>query len=313
MYQKICFPILIFALLLGACSGSAPATEETAAGAPAAPTDAPAGVLVFADISDEPAKVIERTQPIADYLAARLGDFGIGAAEVRVAPDLDTMVQWMADGEVDVYFDSLYPALIVSEAGGKPVLRRWRDGVGEYSTVFFTLADSPINTLDDLQGQVVAMEVPYSTSGFFVPNAFLIESGYTTREKPSPGASAAPDEIGYVFSGEDTNTLQWVVSGHVVAGVTDNIHYEKIIEESNVALKIIAQTEPVARQVAVLRSALDADLQAAIIELLLGLDETDEGKYVLEQHRTDRFDEFPEGPEAAFARMRELLALLEGR
>src|SRR3972149_1107605 len=68
--------------------------------------DSSRSTLILADISTDPAKSIKRFQPLADYLAERLGEQGIEAGEVKVAPDLETMVEWIAAGEVDLYFDS---------------------------------------------------------------------------------------------------------------------------------------------------------------------------------------------------------------
>lgn len=41
--------------------------------------------IVIGDISDDPGEVIEGAQPLADYLAERLGDYGITQGAVRVA------------------------------------------------------------------------------------------------------------------------------------------------------------------------------------------------------------------------------------
>src|SRR2546423_10544590 len=115
------------------------------------PTPAPTSTtiamknLILGDISDTPAKRIAAFQPLADYLGANLSKFGIGGGQVKIAPDFDTMTQWLKNGDVDIYFDSPYPTYILSErASAQPVLRRWRDGVPQYSTVFFVKKDSPI-------------------------------------------------------------------------------------------------------------------------------------------------------------------------
>src|SRR5438105_229996 len=103
---------LAAAAILSAC---APAAALTQAPTTQPTTEAtPAGrAIVLGDIGDDPAVIIQGTQPIADYLAAQLKDQGITHGEVRVAKDADEMAQFIKDGKVDLYFDSLYPAMLI--------------------------------------------------------------------------------------------------------------------------------------------------------------------------------------------------------
>ncbi|MGB4869710.1 MAG: PhnD/SsuA/transferrin family substrate-binding protein, partial [Candidatus Promineifilaceae bacterium] len=100
---------LFFAVILGGCT-------VTAVPSPTAPPMVANGrALVIGDISDEAAETILGTQPLADYLAAQMREYGITHGEVKIAPDLETMVLWMRNGQVDLYFDSPYPTLVISQ------------------------------------------------------------------------------------------------------------------------------------------------------------------------------------------------------
>ena len=56
-----------------------------------------------------------------------VGRLGIQQGKVVVAPDLATMMGYLETGQVDLYFDSPYPALTVYEGiGAHPLLRRWK-------------------------------------------------------------------------------------------------------------------------------------------------------------------------------------------
>ena len=264
-------------------------------------------VLVVGDISDEPVKKIERFQPLIDYLAANLHEYGISMGQVKIASNRETMIEWMKNGEVDLFIDSLYPAMVVADASGaRPIIRRWKENVSQYHTVFFTTADSGIATLDDLMGEVVAFEDDNSTSGYMLPLAHLVGQGYVPIRKESVDASVSEAEIGYVFSGEDQNTLHWVVSGRAVAGATDSQSYEDVLKESDVDLHIIAETEAVARSIVIAGADVSDELVTEITRLLLSLDETEEGREILAINKTAQFDQFPEGANQAFTRMREL-------
>jgi phosphonate transport system substrate-binding protein len=302
--------------VLAACGGQStptPTVEPTAVPTEEATEQAATRAIILADISDDPAETVEVFQPLADYLGANLSEFGIGSGEVKAAPDLDTMADWLEAGELDLYFDSLYPVMImVDRAGAQPILRRWKDGVEKYHTVIFARADSGIESLEDLKGNLIGMEDNYSTSAFMLPLAYLADAGLKGSEKSDTSATVGDDEVGYVFSGDDENTIQWVLSNRVVAGAVNSEAYADIPEESREGLVVLTETEEVPRHVAVVPGDMDADMVEAISALLVGLDETDEGKEILTIfEETAKFDEFPEGKENALNRARELFELVE--
>ncbi|MDJ0753357.1 MAG: phosphate/phosphite/phosphonate ABC transporter substrate-binding protein [Ardenticatenaceae bacterium] len=314
MIHKTLFPTFLLALVLAiaGCTTTIPNEETVDTSSEPNEVVEAAGLIVIGDISDEPIKKIERHQPLADYLAANLSEYGIGKAEVKIAQDMETMIQWIEDGEVDIYMDSLYPAMIIADAtGATPILRRWKKDVAEYHTVFFTRADSELAALEDLTGQIVAFEEPNSTSGYMLPHAFLIEADLNPLEVASISSAVSDDAVGYAFSGEDQNTLQWVISGEAAAGATDNYSYEEVVEESEVELKVLAQTEDVPRGVVIARGDLGDEVISKISSLMMGLVETDEGLEILDTNKTGQFDEFPDGLDLAFERMRELYAMIE--
>ena len=187
------FPILIsLIVLLVACAATETATPEIVI------DNEEGDVLVIGDISDEPAETITGTQPLADYLAAQLGDYGVTRGEVKIAPDLDTMIQWMKDGEVDLYFDSPYPALVISqESGATPILRRLKYGVEQYHSVFISKKDSEYDELVDLQGEMVAFEEAFSTSSYMLPLAYLIENDMNPVLKNSLETAVSPAQPHY--------------------------------------------------------------------------------------------------------------------
>lgn len=303
--------LLLGAVLLWVVACTTPPAET-----PQAATEDPAvegRAIVLGDISDDPGEVIEGAQPLADYLAARLGDFGITEGQVKVATTADEMTEMLKNGEVDLYFDSVYPATLISDASGaQPFLRRWRRGVSQYYTIIFASTDSDVTSVEDLPGHMLALDNPYSTSGYVLPAVYLVERGLKLAVKQSYEEPVADDEVGFVFSYDDENTLQWVVSGLVAAGATDNDHYEDFPPEAQAKLKVLAETEPLPRQVAVARPGMDPELLEAIKQVLITAHEDDEGRAALEVFdKTARFDEFPEGIDAALNRMRELMEIVQ--
>lgn len=294
------------ALMLVACRGQEPATPTVAPTPEASP--APEQTLTLGDVSGSPAWTIEHFQPLADYLAAELTDFGIEQGNVVVASELETMMEYLETGQVDLYFDSPYPALAVYEAiGARPLLRRWKGGVSEYHTLLVAHRESGIEDPADLLGQMLAFDHPASTSGYLLPKAHLAAQGYAATEKDDVEAAVAAEEIGYVFAYGDENVLAWVLEGKTEGAAIPNGDYEALADEKRDQLTVIARTPAVPRHIALARPGMDEALRLEITDLLLAMDETTEGPAVLETfEETSQFDALPQGPEGAMEALQDL-------
>ncbi len=223
------------------------------------------------------------------------------------------MVQLLKNGEVDLYFDSTYPATLISDASGGPiVLRRWKFGVETYNSVIFASKESGITNLEDLKGKTVAMDAPYSTSGFMLPAVLLTEKGLRLVGRQTYTDPVSSEEVGFAFAYDDENVLQWVLTGLTPAGVTDDYHFDVAFpREATDKLVELARTESTPRQVMVVRPGMDPKLLEAITQILINMDKNPEGKAALEAFQTEKFDEFPEGIETAVQRMREMMKIVK--
>jgi phosphonate transport system substrate-binding protein len=273
------------------------------------PTPAPSRALVLGDVNEDVDESVEQFQPLADYLAANLAEFGISAGKVVVAPDLERMTELLKNGEVDLYFESPYGATVVyNNAGAIPLLRRWKEGIKEYHAVIVARQDSGLTSPADLKGQTIAFEDPGSTSGYIMPRAYLLEQGYSLVEK-SGSTPVAGDQIGYVFAQSEENVLAWVLQGEVSAGAFNYLNYEEFPAEERADLVVIAQSQSVPRHVTLASPKMDEKLRQRLTELLLAAHETEAGQAALEAfEETSQFDAFPEGAEAAMAALTKLFA-----
>ena len=310
---------LMVALAVAACSAATPApssepTQPPTAAPTSVPTQAatatPAGqtVITMGDIGSDPAVIIDGTQPIADYIASKLGKYGITKGQVKIAKDADEMTQWLKDGQVDLYFDSVYPAALISDASGaKPFIRRWKGGVEQYHTVIFAAKSSGITQVDQLNGHVIGFDNEYSTSGYVLPLAYLTEAGLTLVQKQSVGDTVGADEVGYTFSQADQNTIQWVDSGKLAAAATDNVTYSKLPDDVKSQLVIVAETEALPRQVGVVRPGIPDDLKNALVQVLINAGQDPDAAAALKSFQgTTKFDEFPQGIDQALTRIHQL-------
>jgi phosphonate transport system substrate-binding protein len=312
MNRKIFFTILcVFVLLFSAACQ--PKKAETPA-----PTQAQAAqttdltqeqVLTIGVVSDAPAGTIESFQPFVDYLVKQLNDPGIVKGDVIVTPDLNAMVEKLKSGEVDLFYESPYGALYTYEnAGAVPLLVGWRKGVGEYHALIMVRKDSGITSLDGLKGQLIAFADPGSTTGYFLPKAYLITSGFNLSEQ-SGTASIAADNIGYFFAGSAENMVNAILLGKAVGGAEESAVYDELAQEDKDKLTILAQTEDVPRSLILASSTMSSNLRDRIIAVLKDANNNDEGTAALKgAKKTAKFGDFPLGAQATMDLLKELFA-----
>ena len=102
--------IVLFAI--AACQSGPAALTNVATPPPPPDTLSEDQIITVGDIDpDEPAKKIKRFQPLADYLADRISDYGIETGQVVIARDIEEMAGFLRDGRIDIYFDSPFPTL----------------------------------------------------------------------------------------------------------------------------------------------------------------------------------------------------------
>jgi len=266
----------------------------------------PDQVLVLGDISSNPTRKIEQYQPLAAYLQRHLTDVGIERTVVKIAPDLETMQTWVDSGEVDLYFDSPYPVMVISNnTGAEPILRRWKEGIGEYHSIIFALKNRDIQSVTDLRNAQIALETDFSTSGYMLPFAYLQNAGFNLVKQPSEATVLQSNDIGFLFSSGEDNTIELVLSGKVDAGAVDSGTFSALPESVRSSLTIVLETESVARHIVLASTEMPVDQTEATRNLLLQMHESVDGQTVLESfENTAKFDEFP--VDASIERLEEL-------
>ena len=298
-------------IALTACSVQptlAPTTAPTLAG-PSTGTKA----IVLGAIQSDPAATIKAFQPLADYLAAHLGQVGVTVGDVKVAPDQATMIKWLKDGTVDLYFDSPYSAMIMNDqAGAQIILRQWKSGVAEYKGLILVRKDSGLKSLADLKGHLVAMDGPSSTTGYMIELAYMLQGGLKVNQKSGISSAVAADEVGYTFVGQE-NVTALLANGKVSAGVFSDQDIKDLPADVMDKLSVLIETETLPRYLALARAGLDSGELQAVKTLLIGLDQTAEGPAILKTFsKTKKFDELP-NTDAMLGRLRELYQLVSSQ
>jgi len=280
-----------------------------------APVPAVARPLTVATIGENAADEIKKFWPFPRYLAKELQSAGIDEGKVVIAKDMAQMAAFLREGKVDLYIDSPFPAIAVSQlSGAKFLARRWKKGVGEYHSAIFTRKDSGINRLEDLKGKFIAFEEPYSSSGYFLPKMSLVQAGVKLANKKAATDPVGADEVGYLFTADDTNTMWWVVKGKVAAGAMDNQSYTNEAKGDIDQLKILHKTMSIPRQIVSYRGDLAESLAGAIKQALLRMDQSADGKKILQEfERTTKFDDLSQQALAPLVQFHKSIAAEVGK
>lgn len=299
-------PGLLAALALElACSGGGGGRTPPEPEAPA-----PAGVLTIGAVSLNPGRELEVAQPFADYLAGRLGPVGIGQGRVVVVDSMRGMVEELAAGRVDLYIDSPFPVAFVAGHGSglEVLLRRWKRGAESYRSLIFARADSGIEMLADLRGEMFAFGEPFSTTGYLLPKSALLGAGLQLEGLQDPAADVPGDRVGYVFSNDAESTVFWVLKGKVAAGAGNEDYFIEMAGDRIDELRVIARSPSLPRSLVCARRDLEPAVADAIVAVLLAMEDDGEGRAVLEAYEgTTRFDRLPQGAERALSEVADLL------
>ncbi len=268
--------------------------------------------LVIGTVGKDLKSEMKEHEGLAKYLQDRLSSSGIDKVEVAILPSADKMSNALRQGAVHLYFESpLVAAKLAREGSAVPMLRRWRKGVAEYRAEIVVLTESPVRSLEDLRGRVIAFDDPDSTTGHLLPRAMLLARGLTLEVLKRSVDPVDPGKVGAVFTMSDKASILSLFEGRVAAVATDPLYVSKIEEERPGSVRSIAHSITVPRHVVMRSATLPEHWTVRIAEILTTMHDSPEGRDVLTVSRTGRFDAFPDGIEATFAPLFAQLRILD--
>jgi phosphonate transport system substrate-binding protein len=263
-------------------------------------------------VSTKPRERIEEHLDLINYIASKLGPGMEG--KVVVASDPAQLAKLIQAKGVDSYLESAYPTFLINEqTGAKLLLRRWKSGVPEYRTLLLTQFDSGITQLRDLLGKMIALEDPGSTSGYFLPRAFLIREGFKVVQKSSLSEPVSSQEIGYVSShGSEKNIINWVLLGRVSAGPLNSSDFDSLGKKTKRKFSVLAETEKLPHNLLSVRRDLDPALVQRLKKIVLTMHQDSAGQKALKKaDKTTQFDALPAGEEMLYQKIRELSRVVQ--
>ena len=224
--------------------------------------------------------------PFINFLSDSLKELGITHIRLEVVRSIDEMIDLIKKGKIDFYADSPYPAATVLKSTDmiELFLKQYKGGAEYYNSVIFVRKDSGINSISELKGKLVGFEKKYSTSGYVLPYNSLSEMGLKFNYIEFQDTPLKSTQINYIFTGDDENTMYWVLSKKIDAGVSDNISFFQYAGASSGEIKIIYESEKVPRHLVMVRKSLDEKIKERLYSLLLNMDDYEYGRVVLKNY-----------------------------
>lgn len=266
-------------------------------------------VLVIGTVTTNPKFNYGRMQGMAEYMLAHMRDLNVDSVEVFTVDKPEKMSRLLRDGRVDwVSATPLNAVRFVDEGGGEMLLAKAQRGKAWYQSVFFSRRDHPIRSLKGLLGKTIAFEKAGSTSAFFVPVTMLVAQGLPLVQLNSVHDTPPADAIGYLFSGEESNSTLWVHKGLVDAAVFSDADWESdFITPPGLRedLVIFERSQRLPRSVEVVRSSLPQEVKQRLKQVLQRAPQKSDANAALNQYyHATGFSEIDEEMRAAFDSIR---------
>ncbi len=270
---------LVFALLVVAATvlaACAKATPTPAPAATAAPQKAALGtaenpIIWVLTPSQDTQKVLAGAEPIAQYVQDKTGL----VIKPKIPTDYSAQIEAMCSGEAQMGALNTFGYVLASKKGCADVaLASVRYGSTSYAGQIITRPDTGIKSLKDLVGKTFCRPDPESTSGWVMPKLMML------------GAGIDPDKDlkQIVDTGGHDATVLAVYNGDCDAGATfedARVLVAKSYPDVNDKVVVISTSPPIPNDNISFTPDFPKDMREKIVNALLTLNDTDEGKAML--------------------------------
>jgi len=238
----------------------------------------PSVLRVSAIPDEDPTRLLRKSEPLVQYLEAKLG------MKVKFIPVLDyaATVEGMAAKKLDlVWYGGFTAVQAMHLAGAIPIVQRARDT--KFHSKFIANIKSGINRIEDLKGHTFSFGSVSSTSGHLMPRYYLLKKGIDP-EKSFKRMS---------FSGAHDATAKWVESGKVDAGALNEAVWTRLVREGKVdtsKVKVIWTTPSYYDYNWTVGKHIDAALREKIRDAFMALDyDKPADKKIMDMQRAKSF------------------------
>ncbi len=249
------------------------------------------GVLSIA----QPSRIYARWQPFADYMSAHLGR----PVEIVVPRGFGKMKRTIEEGEVDFFYINSHVFYRLSQSGKAVPVAQMENIAGKTTSrsEVFVRKNSGIQSVDDLKGKEIAFISPMGAGGYMAPRAYLYESGLESGK-----------DFKEVFTKNLSNSIHGVLLGDYDAATMCGVNYELMSHKIKTGeLMVIASSDEYPENLIAARKGLVPELITRFRRQLLALDETTDGKQLLDKMKSMKIKRFVKYDESMKDRTRELL------
>lgn len=226
--------------------------------------------------SMEAGKIVTSGKEVADYITEKTGYY----FKVAVPTSYASVIEAMGTEETDIAWLATFAYILANEKFGAEVaLTAVRKGLDKYKGQFIAQTNSGINSIEDIEGKIIAYTDAASTSGFMYPSALLAKKGIKPEKYFFAGGH--PQCILAVYDGKaDVGCTFWAPEGD--DGPRDARRavietYSDVMEK----IKIIGFTDWIPNDTVTFRKDFPKNMREEIVNALLEYANTDEGHETL--------------------------------
>ncbi|MCF7794347.1 MAG: phosphate/phosphite/phosphonate ABC transporter substrate-binding protein [Candidatus Cloacimonetes bacterium] len=225
----------------------------------------------------EAGKIVTSGKEVADYLHEETGYY----FKVAVPTSYASVIEALGTDETDIAWLATFAYILANEKFGAEVaLTTVRNGLEKYRGQFLAHTDSDINSIEDIEGKVIAYTDAASTSGYLYPSALLAEK--SIKPKDMMYAGGHPQVILAVYQKTvDAGCTFWSPKdkeGNIRdARRTVLDTYPDVLEK----VKIVGYTDWIPNDTVTFRKNFPAEMRENIVQSLLDFAASEEGHEVL--------------------------------
>jgi len=240
--------------------------------APALGTEQNPIIMSFVPSGDTQ-EIIASGEAIAKMITDKTGL----VVKANVGTDFAAVREAMGAGKAHIGWLNTFNYVLAHEKYGVDVgLVTVRYGLTTYTGQIVVRADSGIKTLADLKGKTMCWVDPNSTSGYIIPRIMLKANGIDPDK----------DFAKTVESGSHNNVITAVYNGDCDAGATyvdARSSVEKTLTDVKEKVVVLATTTDIPNDTVSFTKDFPKDMRDKIVNALLEIAGTDEGKAELEK------------------------------
>lgn len=278
MGQSSSVGILVMVLLLAGCGTESPPGDLGPQYLPAAQAKHAVEVTYHLAIHPlhNPAKLYQSYQPLVDHLNARLVSCRVVLEASRDYAAFEAKYQ---AGAPEILLPNPWQALQAMRAGYAVIASAGE--AADFRGIILVRKDGGIGVPADLVGKAVSYPSPTALAACIMPQYFLHTQGLDIHK-----------DIVNRYVGSQESSILNVVQGHVAAAATWPPPWRTFqSDHPELAAQLVVrwETAPLINNAVMVRRDLPAEVSAQLRRLLVGLEESEEGRQVLAHCGTARF------------------------